>query len=433
MCTLKNIVFTKEGLESYYVSNFHGDLRDYFDVSIEDGVEVININKESGSGCLLRRGYITPVCATAQGAFQEQHENDVKPATLEEQFYFVTLVSFVYSTESLLERLTSDSDEKKLVVCMNELDFPWIKNIKNTYELNGFLKVSKIGEYIVRKEEVKALIDAMRIVEPFMLGKLEQHLRSWNDGYFGKKYDLHRFLDAISKQIKSGLYELFRKYYEYQGLMGILFSKKLFASYFEESFFQQMKEYFQVTTQPGQCPIVLEVYSRPDSHWEDGNPGNTVHENFMFSGMLLYLIITEQGIIKINKEASEDFHLASGWSLISSGPGAGPYLHPLRFIEYAGLLPRKSETSLYLEMLDNLFPFMQQEISERLNGKGCMKDSEAGVRFYNATRGQVKKIKRYIEEQEKQIKMLLELWSTSQARDINTLLKEQNIPTMIGY
>ena len=83
----------------------------------------------------------------------------------------------------------------------------------------------------------------------------------------------------------------------------------------------------------------------------------------MFATFILYFTLAQQSILEIAKEASDDFHQYSGWPMISSGPGGGPYLHPLYMLEYAGLAPTKYEAPLLLEMAKHYFPYLRQEMN----------------------------------------------------------------------
>ena len=436
--TLKNLTFSKESLESYYDSNFHEDLRRYFKVeNIEDGAEVINNIKERGTSfvydcanILIRNKRLPAAMCATQGLSRKNDEVVTKDGTLEEEFFFMALVAFMYSSEERLASKVDGSDKKELIACMNAFGFPWIGYVSNHYELSSFLDKSGISDYIIGNKESDALCEAMQLVEPFMIDKLTQHLSSWNNGYFNNQKNIGYL---ISEVIREGLYTISRRFYTYSGLTGLTFSPSGFANYYENSFFHQMEQYFDVHKRPGKCSLILEVHPSANKRWEDGNPGNTIAENFMFSGMFLHMIVTEQAILKFNEEASDDFHQASGWPLIYSGPGGGPYLHPLYFIQYAGLLPRKSETMLYLELVNKLFPFMQQKTNEILNGKGGIKDIEAGSRFYGAIRKQVKSIKRYILEQEEQIIELLNLWINCEEMTCSELIRSQNLPIQYDF
>ena len=158
---------------------------------------------------------------------------------------------------------------------------------------------------------------------------------------------------------------------------------------------------------------ILYVPFHNNHRWEDGNPGENAKDNFMFATLFLYMTLAEQSILKYAKDSGDDFHRATGWPLIYSGPGAGPYLHPLRMLEYAGLSPLKYEAPLLASVTKRVFPYLRQDMFAILNGKeGPMKDRAAGKRLFEAINdGKRPLIKKYILKGEKDIQELLSLWA----------------------
>ena len=144
------------------------------------------------------------------------------------------------------------------------------------------------------------------------------------------------------------------------------------------------------------------------------------------------MTLAEQSILKYVKESATDFHRCTGWPLIYSGPGAGPYLHPLRMLEYAGLSPMKYEAPLLAEMTKRIFPYLRQDMFAILNGKeGPMKDKAAGKRLNEAIKdGKSKLIKAYMEMGEKDIQDMLAVWTSSPAKSWSEILENQGMLKM---
>lgn len=88
----------------------------------------------------------------------------------------------------------------------------------------------------------------------------------------------------------------------------------------------------------------------------------------------------------------------------------------------------KYETQLLLEVLNKTFPFLRQEMHALLNGKQ-IKDEESGQRFLDSIRqGRTKpQIKKYLEEEEKSIKHLLNKWITSSSQSWSQILEEEGV------
>lgn len=114
-------------------------------------------------------------------------------------------------------------------------------------------------------------------------------------------------------------------------------------------------------------------------------------ENLLFASIMLYQVIAEQSILDVAPKAINDFHKAFGWPMISSGPGGGPYLHPLKMLEYAGLSPMKYEAPLLLVYVRKMFYYLRQEMNTILNCReSVIKDKEAACRFFEQCDGHAK-------------------------------------------
>ena len=118
--------------------------------------------------------------------------------------------------------------------------------------------------------------------------------------------------------------------------------------------------------------------------------------------------------------------------MISSGPGGGPFLHPLKMLEYAGLSPMKYEAPLLLEYVKKVFYYLRQEMNTILNHRdSVIKDKEAAVRFFEQCDGHVRsRIRKYLDRQEKSIQDLLIKWTTSSEDCWYKMLESEGIPLM---
>ena len=174
---------------------------------------------------------------------------------------------------------------------------------------------------------------------------------------------------------------------------------------------------------------ILFVPFNNNHRWEDGNPGGSAKDNFMFAAIFLYMTLAEQSILKYAKESENDFHRSTGWPLIYSGPGAGPYLHPLRMLEYAGLSPMKYEAPLLAEMTKHIFPYLRQEMFTILNGReDFMKDTAAGKRLNEAIINRKRhNVKEYMKKGEKEILELLDTWTVSSAHRWSEILENNGM------
>jgi hypothetical protein len=162
-------------------------------------------------------------------------------------------------------------------------------------------------------------------------------------------------------------------------------------------------------------------------------PGLSAKENLLFASIMLYQVIAEQSILDVAPKAINDFHKAFGWPMISSGPGGGPYLHPLKMLEYAGLSPMKYEAPLLLVYVRKMFYYLRQEMNTILNCReSVIKDKEAACRFFEQCDGHAKsRIRKYLDREEKSIQELLVKWTTSPDDCWYKMLESEGIPLMM--
>ena len=424
---MKKQPFTTELLEDYYENRFFKDLKSFFTIEKIGDAEYVKgfktslqfiFNQPSAPSLLVQQSAIPPK----------------KKRGTEEEILFLALLSFMFSSEEAINRLTGSEEKEKAASCMTDFGFPWLYSA-NSMELSSFLtKYSDTLDIHIEKE-VYAIHDAMTLVEPFMLEKLIPFLRNWDNGSLCMKI---RFFDTLSEHlhdcIDRGLRDFYRsRFYKHKGLSGLSLTHQEFYAYYNERFPQQIRSYFSDAEDKGNYLLILGVPYNNNKRWDDGNPGRDIKDNFMFATFILYFTLAQQSILEIAKEASDDFHQYSGWPMISSGPGGGPYLHPLYMLEYAGLAPKKYEAPLLLEMVEHYFPYFRQEMNTIINGNvNAAKNAEAGKRFVEAIKNRKRsQINKYLDKEEKNIKELLAKWQTSSADSLRKLLIDENLPVQL--
>lgn len=221
--------------------------------------------------------------------------------------------------------------------------------------------------------------------------------------------------------------------YQYRGLTGIEISHRDFMDYYNHHFYPQFRRYFSCAKNKGTCLLVLHVYDQANNRWADEMPGRDAKENLLFASIMLYMVIAEQSILEHAPAVHEDFHRCFGWPMIYSGPGAGPYLHPLKMLEYAGLSPKKYEAPLFLEVVKKVFYYLRQDMNTLLNERrSVIKDPFAGKRFFDVIKGHKKsRIRKYLDRQEKSVQELLVKWTTSPEDCWYKMLESEGVPIMI--
>ena len=426
---MKKQPFTTELLEDYYENRFFKDLKSFFTIEKIGDAEYVKGFKMSLWSIFNQPS--APALLVQQSAFPPKAKRGT-----EEEILFLALLIFMFSSEEAINRLTRSEYKEKVASCMTDFGFPWLYPA-NRMELSSFLTEFRDRLDIYIKKELDAIRDAMTLVEPFMLKKLIPFLRNWDNGSLCMKI---RFFDTLSEHLHDcigrGLRDFYRShFYKHKGLSGLSFTHQEFNAYYNERFPQQIRSYFSNAKDNGNYLLILNVPYHNNKRWDDGNPGGDIKDNFMFSTFTLYFTLAQQSILEIAKEASDDFHQYSGWPMISSGPGGGPYLHPLYMLEYAGLAPKKYEASLLLEMAKHYFPYLRQEMNTILNGSVyAAKSPEAGKCFVEAIKNRKRsQIKKYLDKEEKIILDLLAKWPTSSADTLNELLIEENIPIILEY
>lgn len=417
---MRNIVITNQLLADYYDSQFANDFNRYFKIEDVDGLKVIKSVRLRGDGFLtaaspIKRNMPTPAAMTVTNPdLLDKKTNTLPNETGEEEIMFIALVLFLHSVQQYMKRHIKQ-EEHILAKCMNDFGFPWISD--DYYE---FWDDTDLKKYIYSMEMVDSLRDAFLVdVQIFMMEKFINHIKTWRDGMLNKN-NLIDFSGAyIQSTISEELRKIFRAFYTFNGLSGIVFCRKQFEEYINNKFFNQLYSYFHETIQKKDFNTIMSLDAISNRRWEDGNPGDNPLENFLFTSILLYMIMAEQRFLKLAKDFENDFHKESGWPVIYCGAGGGPYVHPIRMLEIAGLLPRKSEIPLFLEMTDKLFPVLREDYFYKTLNTMQM-DGHAK-----------KAIKKDIVSEEKNIKKLLKLWQTTTEDFFNRLLIQQDIPVMM--
>ena len=421
---MKDLNFTQAMVNDYYEKKFHSDLSNYFVIEKnEEGNDVVTSIREPSYAVAAAASIVTPHGIQKT----DNYHPYIFRSSADNQFLFIAFTSFMLSAEEVFMWETPDTDTSKLYECLNAFGFPILRTATQRFGLVYMLDVCRITNEIWAKEEVETLRDAMLLVEPFMFDKLKAHLMTWNNGFFA---DLVYSNRDINETILDGLRYLYDKYYKGHGLTGIELTNRDIKDYYSHHFYDQFRRYFSCYRHEGTYLLVSCVTSIPNKRWADMLPGNNTQENLMFAAIMLYMTIAEQCILENVPSAHKDFHKCFGWPMIYSGPGAGPYLHPLKMLEYADLSLKKYESPLFLEVVKIAFNYLRQEMNALLNGrKSVIKDQEARERFLEAIEGHTKgRIRKYLDFQEKSIQDLLTKWTTSPEDSLHSLLVSEGIP-----
>ena len=399
--------FDEERLNMYYVNRFVSDLEDYFSIP-NDTNEIKYVAKPKIPSRIFYR------------------------SSAEHQIMFIALTSYMLAAEEVLMRRIPSSPNYEFYECLNMFGFPIAPITKARYGLADMLKHYEITQELWSFDEIVALRNAMKVVGPFMNERFLRHMKTWNNGFFAEFMtdDIHVKIHSV---ITEGLQMLYSQRYIYQGLTGSVLTHNDFADYFPRRFYEQFKKYFSCATDKGTYLEVLYVYGHANKRWADEMPGLTAKDNLLFASIMLYQVMAEQSILDIAPNASNDFHKAFGWPMISSGPGGGPYLHPLKMLEYAGLSPMKYEAPLLLEYVKKVFYYLRQEMNTILNRRdSVIKDKETACRFFEQCDGHARsRIRKYLDRQEKSIQDLLTKWITSPEDCWYKMLESEGIPIMM--
>ena len=403
---MEQLNFSLEKITEYYDSRFNKDLKAIFATEQIDGAE-----------------YVRSIQFTSIFDLQQA----------EEEIMCIALISFMFATESTLSRRCHGISEHNLATAMNTFGFPWLRSVASS--LDRFLGVLEETKYLQTKDEFYATRDAMTYVEQFMSHKLIPSLQILDNSSIEARifHSSIPFSSDIHETIIEGFRAFYRmKFYAYAGLTGLEFTHREFEDYYLNRFPQQLKEYFSSAKESDGYLHILDVQHSSNRRWDDGSPASNVKDNYMFAAIFLFMTLAEQSILKYAKESEHDFHQCTGWPLIYSGPGAGPYLHPLYMLEYAGLSPKKYEAPLLAEVTKHIFPYLIENMNAILNGHELMmKDSVAGQRLLKAIRNRrLPLIKKYLTLGAEEIQNLLSTWYTSPAQKWQDVLDNRGVLQM---
>lgn len=430
---MRQLHLTVQMLDDYYENRFQTDLSGFFEiVNNSEGAKTVKGGQRWPN--ILHPCLLTGILNANRFEMDSTHVSEDKYFCEENQFLFIALVSFMLSAEEELIWRASEAQTGKLHECLNDFGFPIVPAAADRYGLEYMLKCFKIDEELWSAEVVETLREVMKLVEPYMFSKFNSHLETWNNGCFANLLR-NGIQDSISQNITEGLQAIYSRLYTYHGLTGIRISHRDFDDYYQHHFYDQFKRYFSCAEDKGGYLQVLYVYDQGNLRWADEMPGRNAKENLLFASILLYMVIAQQSILEHAPEVIRDFHKGYGWPMISSGPGGGPYLHPLKMLEYAGLSPQKDESLLFLGVVRQVFFYLRQEMNIILKNKhAVIKDPASAKHFIEVVKGQGHKcsmIKKYLTYQEQNVQELLVKWTTSSADCWYKMLESEGIPIMM--
>lgn len=409
---------TATPLSTYYDELFLEDLKCFF-----------LFEKKYGLLFMKETGRIPAAAVAAQRS----------PRTDEEEKYFIALISFMFATEEdLLLLVNSRTDEQVLARMMNDFGLPWISTI-HKHDLDGFLSAAKLDARIRSLHDAEVLRDVARQVEPFILNKLLPFVRIWDNCSL---YRDNRAVEFVGRHASVSISELFRsyyrRYYQYQGLLGldgtdVVITDEALSSYYPKRFFQNFLSYFSCAEQKDGYKKVW-TCSYKNKRWEDGNPGGNASDNLMFSCILLYMYTAQQSILrKAGEETEALFHQYAGWPMMFAGEG-DQYVNPLVLLEEAGLHPMKQQSGRYHDAARTVFSFFRREFEALLDGRHpATKHEPFAQQFLTAIQegepSAKSKIRDYMDQEEERLLSLILKWGSFPADHFCILLSEEGILT----
>lgn len=157
----------------------------------------------------------------------------------------------------------------------------------------------------------------------------------------------------------------------------IVFLRNKVKDYYNNQYSNDLQHYFKFESRKGRN-YILSVDRRNDCLNGLRLPGSpsgfrllengSTDKNFIFAGFFSYMILTQQALFKvIDETAQEYFHQCTGWPKIYAGM-AGPNYELSKMLVEAELFPVDAEKDNYLRMLDTVFEFMNDELSDFLLG-----------------------------------------------------------------
>ena len=414
---MKDFIITDELLDNYYNEHL-----------LNDAKFSANYGCNYNHMCL----YESQLCASTTAFAPENglhisHRQRTRTISLMNEAIYLSFMAYMYALEDSLEYILG----REVETDMNKSGFPWMPAVGRSLTSYVF------ENNICCKEDAEIIYKTLEVVKPFMAQKLIDITGLLN----AEKTPtfINKLQERTNMELEHSMFQVRRNYFEYKGLVGIDVSKSKIKKYLDLCFNEHFKGYFPCATNESGYLETLFVnsncYCLP--RLEDGNPGTNPSENLMFVAILLYMYIAQQSILTVTKHSYDTvklFHKYTGWPHISTGPGAGPYLHPLKMLEYAGLLPLKSETTLFSEVVTDVFWVLREELNSALNGR--QKDKKNSVvynQFISVIRqGRIKHdIKVYMDNETRNIQDLIIRWGESSTTSCWKFLEENGLKTMI--
>ena len=363
---MRDVNLNIHDMDVYFHGYFRDDLRRYFHIEISDnGAQIIN------NICLRGKGYIrshnilqrSQILAAAAFALNQEYAEAVAKETrlpngnLGEEYMFIGLCSALYLTQDRLYQtrilyngvsVSIDKDCECYIEEFGKLDLPWISRTHQTiYGLNHFLELSGVLEEINFKKGIETTRNAVILATQFLADKiLPQHLIVPADD----------IIDLVNRELV-GYYRMHIKKTTNLTVKSSSAINVDVATYYRERYNDDLNKYFKCHGRK-----IYSIDFKSLGRWEDGNPSGDTRSNMYFSSIFLYIYTAQQAMYKvISDDAKMEFCQISGLPWILTGPGGGDRLHPLKAIEYGGILPSKSEVPLYVEVLKDVANFMNQE------------------------------------------------------------------------
>lgn len=363
---MRDVNLNIHDMEVYFHGYFRDDLCRYFHIETSaNGKQMITNICKRGKNYIRSHNILqrSPAPAAAALFFNPEYaatfakETRLPNGTLEEEYMFIGLYSALYLTQDCLYRTRIlcngvsadiDKDCERYIEEFGKLDLPWISRTHQTiYGLDHFLELSGVLEEINFKKGIETTRNAVILAAQFLADKiLPQHLIVPADD----------IIDLVHRELV-GYYRMHIKKTTNLTVKSSSAINVDVATYYRERYNDDLNKYFKCH---GRNIGFIDFKSL--GRWEDGNPAGDTRSNMYFSSIFLYLYTVQQALYKlISDDAKMEFCQISGLPWILTGPGGGDRLHPLKAIEYGGILPSKSEVPLYVEVLKDVANFMNQE------------------------------------------------------------------------
>lgn len=394
----KIINLNEEALDQYFKEYFHDDLCRYFDVTNdENGNEIIRNVRKRGKGYIMscdllrRRPYTT--------LFDKNYDGP-RDGTLDQEAMFIALVSMMCLIQK--DDHCRQIAGGQMAGVMAKLQFPLLAEVNDRPYI---LKDTDVFSSTYRKKS-KATAEALAVTEKYVMGIFANAVKSADS----------EAIEACAASIHKGVEDLQRQLLGQMGLLGMSYDYDHMRDYYENRFLPQFEQYFDVTTMPDGTRIVLSVGNIGSNRAFDGNPGDNGEENLMFTAAVIYSVLAEQSLLKYDYKSESEYQRAYGLPLIYSGPGAGPYLNPMRMLDIAGLMPLKEEALILVKMMELTATWFKEKFNVAVHG------------FHDA-----RKMKAHFEDTSAQFIEHLKAWATAPEESVYDFIESNGIPIAMPY